>query len=343
MRLTPRTLTLAAGVLATLSAATLAQQIPPLPPDRPQAAPAPTASSGSVETLLVREGRIEWIERAAVASPREGIVQQIEMTIGMEPSRGDVIALLRDDMAQLNEKKAELAAFDESRIQEASAKQELSTSNMARVERLVKAHRDIVSKEEYEIRQAELKVSAAQVATARAEKQLAEQELKIAQQLVEEHRIKAPFDGEIFEVLKHRGEAVQANEPVVYMVNTDRVRFYGYIPLQSVHQVRKGMIVDVSPVIDGADLPVEQKRFRGKVVSIAPEVASGRRNEIQIRADIINNVDKELRPGLKADMTIFLTDNESLVSPPPEDMLRQPAPVENPSVLGSTGGDRASQ
>ncbi len=335
MYLTPRTLALAAGVLATISVAAIAQQqIPPIPPDRPQSAP-----SSGVETLLVREGRIEWIERAAVASPREGIIEQIEQTIGMEPGQGDVIALLRNDMAQLNKKKAELAANDNSRIEEAQAKEELSLGNMARARRL----NDLISREEMEIRQAELKVSAAQVGTAKADKMLAEQELKIAEQILEEHRIKAPFDGEVFEVLKHRGEAVQANEPVLYMVNTDRVRFYGYIPLQNAHQVRKGMIVDVTPVIDGVDLPVEKKRFRGRIVSIAPEVASGRRNEIQIRADIINNVDKELRPGLKADMKIYITEDESLIEAPPEDMLRQPAPTENPAVLGSAGGGQAAQ
>jgi len=282
--------------------------------DRPDRAPVPT---------VVASGYIEWIDRAALASARDGILEKVEKTIGMEVQEGERIAFLDDTMAQLTFEKARLVADDRSELASAEAQKELALANMARAERL----KEIQSMEEYEVTMAQLKVAYADVEKANAATKQAQKELELAQRAVDEHVITAPFDGKILEVLKTPGEAVQAMEPVVHLGRTDRLRFFGNVPYEVSYQLREGMVVDVTPSIEGADLPIEHKRFRGKIVYISPEVAgSGRRSEVQIKADIVNNAAKELRVGSNVEMTIYVSDDPNLIPPPPEDML----PVENP-------------
>ena len=112
------------------------------------------------------------------------------------------------------------------------------------------------------------------------------------------------------------------------MGKIDHLRFYGLIPIENLARVKKGMVVDIRPTIDEADLPIEQKRFRGKVAAVGTEVNSIGKTEVEIYAEVANNRDLELRPGLKADMTIYI---DSPAPPAPADMLPQEPQVANSS------------
>jgi RND family efflux transporter MFP subunit len=314
-----RTLVLGLGTLATLSAVTLAQQAP-VPPTRPQAVP-----SSGVETVVV-PGQIEWIHRSAIAAKRPGVLQSVELNIGMEAKAGTEIASLHNEMALLTKDKAQLQYDNPSGVALATAKRDLALANMARAERLKGQNRNLISQEEYQTKAAELKAADAELLKANEDKKTAKAELDLATQEVEDHVIRAPFDGSIFEVLKHPGESIQAGDAVVHMVKTDEVRFFGYVPFVVAERLKVGMVVDVAPVVDGSDEAVEKQRFRGKLVFIGPELAPSKvKAEIQIKADIVNNVERKLRPGLKAEMTIYMTDDQNQVPPAPADMLRLPA------------------
>ena len=299
----------------------------------------PTAfgqSAGQVPTVAVR-GNLEWLEEANVASRRDGVIVHIEKTIGMEVKRGENIAFLEATMAELAAKKAEMVAADDSLLKMAEAEREVAAANMARAERLFRnAMKNMIPLEEYELKQAQFKVADAKIREETAKRAQAEQEVNMAHQAVAEHIVDAPFDGEVLEVLKYPGESVQAMESVVRLARTDRVRFHGYIPLEVAYRIQKGMVVDLSPVIEGAEIPVEQKRFRGRIVFISPELVISRREaEVAIKADIINNTDKELRVGNAANMIIYLTNDPSQIPPPPADMLQLPQePAPAPPMIG---------
>lgn len=319
---------LPAGVLAVVAVAAAAQQ----PPTAQVAPPRPPAAPADSQTLVVM-GNTDWIERASVASKRPGVVRHIELTLGMDAKKNDQIAFLDADMAILERERALLQAKNNAGVEKAQAQKDLALANMARAKNILdRIGRDGISIEEYQTKEAELKLADATVLEEREKLKIAQKELELAEQAVQEHIIKAPFDGEILEVHKQPGSAVQAMEPVVDIGRTDQIRFIGWIPLESAYRLQKGMIVDVSPVIEGIDHPVEKKRFRGKLVSVGFELSSSRtRAEVQIKADILNNTSKELRVGHKAQMTIYL--DPSQVPPPPADMLPEKA-KEAPPVLG---------
>ena len=53
-------------------------------------------------------------------------------------------------------------------------------------------------------------------------------------------------------------------------------------------------------------MPIEKKRFRGKITFVDPQIQPIAETAVRIRAEF-DNPDFELRPGLRVQMTIFLT------------------------------------
>ena len=68
-------------------------------------------------------------------------------------------------------------------------------------------------------------------------------------------------------------------------------------------------------------MPIEQKRFRGKITFVDPQIQPVAETAVRIYAEF-ENKELELRPGLKATMTIFLNSEGG------------PADTGNPAVGG---------
>ena len=66
---------------------------------------------GGTETLVVEEAHVDWIDLAKVASLHEGVVERMELTIGMPVAKGKPIGYLHTEIAELTVKKAEVAAL----------------------------------------------------------------------------------------------------------------------------------------------------------------------------------------------------------------------------------------
>ena len=299
------------GVLAALSATVIAQA---------------RAPKGASQELVVG-GTVEWIEKSDVSALREGVIKEIELREGMTVRENMFIAKLHDESAILGTSKARLISQNRGQIMKAEAQYALAVADLARFEAIQKRGANFVSTAEVQKAVAEVKVGEAAIQEAKENVKVAEAELAVAQQIVEEHTIRAPFDGIIIKRIKHPGETVRANEAVVRLGKIDHVRFYGFIPIENLSRVKVGMVVDVRPTIEDAELPIEQKRFRGKISALGTEVNGIGKTEVEIYADVANNKDTELRPGLRADMTIYL--DPAAVPPPPADMLPQLPQVAN--------------
>ena len=88
---------LAVGFAALLSFATLA----------------PTLSAQNTkamaETLVVEDASIDWIERSNVAALREGVIDRMELQIGMPVAKGKPIGYLHREIAELTVQRQRLA------------------------------------------------------------------------------------------------------------------------------------------------------------------------------------------------------------------------------------------
>ncbi len=299
MNLPKKVLALAAGMIAALSVGSLAQN----PSQR-----TPAASAGS-ETLVLDElATLEWIEKADVAALREGVIESVELWPGMTVAKKGVIGILHKETAVLNVRKAEIAAGNTASEEKALAQRDLALSVVATNDRLNKQRPGMVSREEMLKAEAEVKVADAAAREAVEQRELNKAELALARQAAEEHTITAPFGGVVFERLKNPGESVRANEAVVRLGNLDRLRAWCYVPLEYAYRVKEGQIVEIQPRLQmtrGAHLPIEQKRFRGKITFVDPYIQPVAETAVRIAAEF-ENPEHDLRPGLKAVMTIHL-------------------------------------
>lgn len=291
--------TLALGTVSALAAAAFAQA--------PAAAPA--RSPG--ETIVV-SGSIDWIEKSDVTALREGVIRQIEFQVGDRVEANQPIGYLHSKSAELAVQKAEVAARSIGSIERAKAQRALAASKLAMLQNLRASNRTNVSPEEMRNAEAEVMIGEAMLMEAKENQALAQAELEIVKQILEEHTIYAPpFTGYVTERMKGLNESVRASEAVLRIGRTDKLRFFGYLPLESASRVRRGDLVEVRPVLDDSESPIEQKVFRGKVVNTSQEVSTVNRTELQVLAEIDNpdvaNPSLQLKAGMKGEMTIFLS------------------------------------
>jgi RND family efflux transporter MFP subunit len=270
-------------------------------------AQAPRGDSG---TLVVDDATVDWIERSNVAALREGVIERMELEIGDPVAKDGVIGQLHSEIADLTVKKALVAVNSIGPKERAKAQEELSLAVVARNIRLNERIKGAVSIEEVQKAEAELKVSRAMKVEADEKYQLDKAELDLARRTLEEHTIRAPFEGVVIERMKHPGESVRANEAVVMLGNLNKLRAYAYIPLQYAYRVKEGQIVEIQPKLAGggggnAPLAIEQKRVRGKITFVDPQIQPVAETAVRIFAEF-ENKERELSPGLKGTLTIYL-------------------------------------
>ena len=177
----------------------------------------------------------------------------------------------------------------------------------------------MVSAEDMAKDEGELKVADAMTKEAEEQQAAAKAELKLAEQILEEHTIRSPFDGVVIKVWKHPGESVRANEAVVQIGKLSKLCANAYVPLDYAFRVKEGQEVVVQPRIisnRGEPLPIEKKKFRGKITFVDPQIQAIAETAVRIRAEF-DNPDFDLRPGLKVQMTIYLNADVASRVPPP--------------------------
>jgi RND family efflux transporter MFP subunit len=306
MTVPKKTAALAAGLVAALTVVNLgalgaAQQAP----------------SAEPETLVVEEAALDWIEKSNVAALREGVVERMELQIGMPVERNKPIGYLHSELAELAVKKAKVAVNSVGPKEKAKAQKELAAAVVAINKRLQTRGRDLVSYEEMAKAEAELKVAAAMIVEADEKIALDDADRALAERTLEEHTIRAPFDGIVIERMKNPGESVRANEAVVKLGNLTKLRAYFWVPLEFAFRVKEGQKVEFQPRLVGRGVhnpqPIERKRFPGKVSFVDPQIQPIGENAVRVYAEF-DNKDSELRPGLKGALTIYL--NSEPVPPP---------------------------
>lgn len=302
MLFSKKMITLASATLVAVSVVSMAQDAP--------------ASKG--QTIVV-SGAIDWVEKSDVSALKEGVIKQIEFQVGRIVKKGEPIGYLHDEMAILTEAKAKLAAENTGEIAKAEAQRGLAKTELARLKVLRAKGEGFVSQSEYAKAEADLNLADAVKQVAMETKKLYEVEHALAKRAVEEHIIRAPFSGVITDRMKNPEESVRANEPVVRIGGIERLRFVGWIPLEVAVRLKGNEPVEVRPVVEGIDLPIEEQKFSGKLTMVGHEVHTNLRStEVQVLAEIAIPFDPEhpeailqrpeliLRPGTKGDMTIFV-------------------------------------
>jgi RND family efflux transporter MFP subunit len=298
MPLPRRLIALASGALLVVSTSVISNAF----------AQAPAAPRNSGDSLILDDATFEFIQKSEVSPLTEGVLEKLELTIGKTVAKDGVIGTLHKKRAELYVAKAKLAANATGPIKKAQASYRQAIAVVARNERIAIKNPTLVPREDVEKANAELLATEAMIQEQEEAKAIAGAELDLAMNQLKDHTIVAPFAGVILKVLKQPSESVKANEPVVELGNLDKLRVFAFVPLETSMRLSEGSEVEFQLMIKGkraSALPIEQKKFRGVISFIDPQIQPQVETEVRIYADFPNE-SHELKPGMKGQLTLFL-------------------------------------
>ena len=263
----------------------------------------PAAPGGGNGAIVIEQCRIRLIDQVTLASDRMGILGFVEPDEGDHVEAGQIIAGLRDEIAQATLARAQKESENDVEIRYARKAAEVA---QAEYEKALDANQRVRGAvPDIEVRR--LKLAAArsvlQIEQAQHQLQINAFTRDEAQAQLETHRVIAPFSGVVTRRFRSKGEAVRQGDPILEVVSTDRVRVEGDVGISDAWRISPGTPVQVRLETLGTVRSSQDLVFEGKVAFIDVTVEPVTRR-VRVWAEVANpgNV---LRAGLTARMVIL--------------------------------------
>lgn len=266
-------------------------------------APRAVARLQPSDEIKVDKCFLNVIDRRTLASPRAGILAFVKPEEGHVVKASDVIAKVRDEIAAAQFATADKTAKNDIEIRFAEKSAELAQVELFKAQKANVTLPGTITG--IEIKRLELAYDRAmlQIENARKEFDIAGSKRDEAGELLNTHVVETTMGGLVTKVYKHTGEAVREGDPIIDIVNTDRMRVRGYVAYGDASKVRLGDKVSVKLDVSEADLAEKDMVFEGKVTYVAPSVSRSQRPEVEIYAEVANR-DGVLRDGAKVFMSL---------------------------------------
>lgn len=276
---------LSSGVIFTCLVLTLSACEKPAAPSSKSDANVVQLGQGDVAQAVVQTlnsrvevtGSLEALKQTQINAVIDAEISDVLVRPGMTVKQGDVLVRFSTTDVQLrvNQQKAQLD----------SAKAQLQVAESSFNQQKALLQDKFISKNAYDN-------SATNLANAQAQVKVAEAQLALAQQQVNDAVARAPFSGVIADRMVEPGQRVAPHTPLLKLVDNHELELSAAIANQDVGRVQVGQAVQLT--VEG----FENQPVSGEVVRVAP-AADGvsRRIPVFIR---VANVNGQLRSGLFA-------------------------------------------
>jgi RND family efflux transporter MFP subunit len=263
------------------------------------------------------ECRIVLIRQVTLACDRPGVVKSVEFREGDAVEAKQQVVLIADDVARANLAVAEKKASNDVDVRfsqkardvaDVEYQKNVEANDKAAAKSKGEGKQTVVAVPQLEIDKLKLAAQKAELSIEQAENELALNKLTAEQARAElaTYSVIAPFDGVVTRVYKHPGEAVRQGDPILELVNVDRVRIEGRVALSDVRAIKLKHKVRVKLNDPEFDLPEESEEFEGRVTFVDVTVDPVTR-ETRVWAEV-DNRDNILRAGLMAEMVIEIAE-----------------------------------
>lgn len=241
---------------------------------------------GSVSAYITSTANLVPEKEVKVLAEAEGRVAELHVEEGRRVERGDVLASLAHEDAEIALRKAELKANEAKRVFERS-------------ENLL--HDNLVSREAYD------KIVLANEVT--------RQELAEAERSLEKTRIRAPFTGKVTERDIKPGQHVRPGDVLFTVANFEPLVARIYLPEKDVLGLQEGREVRITLKAD------ERARFRGRIRQISPVVDTST-GTVKVTVEAAAPP-AEVRPGAFVTIDIVREVHPDAVLLPRESIIRE--------------------
>lgn len=201
--------------------------------------------SMSARPLILRNCPIQPLHDVKVPVRVAGVLQKINVKEGTLVNAGDTMAVVDDRLARIEMEAKKEATLNNAPIETARARLTEAQAQFEDAEKLF--NRKVLSREEYRVKDAQLKIAQFGVEDAQNQMKLTNIELKGAEAELDMHKVPSPIEGVVVQQVRQQGEAVQALDPIFRVIRTDVVKVEGAVNVRDADRVREGMTIDVYP------------------------------------------------------------------------------------------------
>lgn len=196
------------------------------------------ANGQSLDTKIGSYGLALPKENVMLRATIDSHVQSILAEEGQFVRKGDVLIELKKDAALAKLQIAKLAVAEAGAKMSALAELEYAKSNYAKSKSLFQ--KKAINEKEFE--EARLRLQSAKANLEIINETLASNQakLELAHTELEDHFIRAPFDGQIAELRVSTGSAVSSNTDLVQVISSDKLRVNLYLPVGEAANFKHG-------------------------------------------------------------------------------------------------------
>jgi RND family efflux transporter MFP subunit len=289
------TLCLSAVVLGAAAQSAAPRPTAPAVPAAPAAAATTSAAPPAAATAPLDAPRapagalsrgfaclIEPTQRIELRSPVEARIDSILVQRGDEVKKGQLLVQLDSGAERAALESARYRAVMEGQVRSAESRLVAAREKYQRREQLVKDK--FIAVQDRDDALAEMQVAEANLVEAKDNRRLASIEQQRITELLEQRRIRSPFNGVVTERLQHPGEIAQTGETaraILRMAQTNPLRVEVILPVAMYGKVKQGARATVD-----AESPLTGRY--PAIVSIVDKVVDSASGTFGVRLDLPN-------------------------------------------------------
>ncbi len=233
------------------------------------------------------EGFAEPYQTIEIAASEAGIVQEVRVELGQAVKKGDVLAVLDDEVLKASLEIAQFKAQSTAALDAAKAEIELRQQKLAALTELNRSGSG--SREEFARAKADVEFANAKLKAAEETLAADRLEVKKIDAQLRQRTIRASLDGVVTDIHRDPGEFVSGADPKLFtVVRLDRLRVKFYVPAEQSLRLNKSDRVKLQTANDDKPTAADVE-----FVSPVTHAESG-----LVRVDVIlDNRDGRLRSG----------------------------------------------
>jgi membrane fusion protein (multidrug efflux system) len=247
-------------------------------------------------------GSLKTLEDVTISPKRAGIIQKIFVKEGDQVKKGQILVQLDDVDARLQ------VDMSEARVKEAEASLETNRTTLARYQKLWETK--VIPQQTYDDLTLKVKLDEARLALARAELNLAKQNLL-------DHRIVSPIDGVMNLKIAALGDHVNVapKDEILKIVQMDPLEIEFYVPEHLAGAIHIGSKIQFTIKA------FPEGKFYAILRFISPTADPATRN-VKMKA-LVQNPNYRLKPGFFAEVSIQTGSNPSALIIPESALFSQ--------------------
>jgi len=254
----------------------------------------PRTEKNTSESTGVIEAFTEPYRDVAVAAPEMGALAEIRVVEGDTVKKGDLLAILDDDVLRASLEVARRSMTAEGMLRSATADLQMKKGEQEKLKQL--RERNHASQQEVDRMETELLIAEARLLSVREDLEVKQLEFRRIEAQLSQRSIRAPMDGIVSDLSHEAGEFVSPSDPTIArIVQLDPLLIVFSVPLAQRNHVSKdqrvrlrigatevvqeGIVEYVSPTSDSSNSSV---RVKVRVPNSDGRFQSGERTVLEL-------------------------------------------------------------